>query len=149
MTSLAQREVLAVPPSEPTLNAFFEHVRYTNPFAANRVVPSTIVKEDASQIHRGQFNRLTELAALALNEQLAVGALLWGDAGVGKSHLLGRLGNWAGPDKHAICIFLANLQARPEQMPRSLLRCVVSILTRGRMADFSRDAAIPDRSGRR
>ena len=96
------------------------------------------VKEDAGQVHRVQFERLTDLADLVLRERLAAGALLWGDAGVGKSHLLGRLGNWSGPDeKKAVCVFLANLQARPEQMPRSLLRCVVSILTRGKTAGYA------------
>src|SRR5437763_15390564 len=136
MTSLTQQETLAVPPATPTPDAFFERVRHSNPFAANRVVPSAAVTEDAEQVHRGPFNRLTELADQAQREQLAVGAVLWGEAGGGKSHLLGRLSNWAGPDhKHAVFVYLANLQAQPEQLPRSLLRCVVSILTRGRTSE--------------
>ncbi len=59
--------------------------------------------------------------------------MLWGEAGIGKSHLLARLGAWAGSNhKQAIFVYLANLQAEPEQLPRSLLRCVMSILTLGR-----------------
>jgi hypothetical protein len=139
VTSLAFKENLAVSSPAPTLDAFFEHVRYSNPFSSNRVVPSTAVKEDADQVHRTPFNRLTDLAHQSLKQQSAIGALLWGEAGVGKSHVLGRLANWAGvDDKHAIFLYLANLQAQPEQMPRSLLRCIASILTRGRTADFSR-----------
>jgi hypothetical protein len=138
VTILADREAPPVESPESRVEAFFERVRRGNPFAANRVVPSISVKDDAREVHRIPFDQLTELAALVLREQLAAGALLWGDAGVGKSHLLARLGNWASPDEtNAICIFLANLQARPEQMPRSLLRCVVSILTRGRTADYA------------
>jgi hypothetical protein len=131
-------EGLAVRSSAPTPDAFFEHVRYSNPFSANRVVPSTIVTESADQVHRAAFNRLTELAFQVVRQQQAVGVLLWGEAGVGKSHLLARLANWAGhDDKQAVYVYLANLQAQPEHMPRSLLRCVVSILTRGRTHDFA------------
>jgi hypothetical protein len=137
VTRESELEVPAVPSPAPTLDAFFEHVQYSNPFSVNRVVPSTAVTEDATEIHRAPYTRLTELASQALQRQTAIGALVWGEAGVGKSHLLSRIANWADSnDKQAIFIYLANMQARPEQMPRSLLRCVVSILTRGRSSEF-------------
>jgi hypothetical protein len=122
-----------------TLDSFFEHVLYSNPFAVNRVALYTPAREDAPQVHHKQFTQLVELANKAHEQQLGYGAMLWGEAGIGKSHLLARLGNWAGSDhRHALFVYITNLQAEPEQLPRSLLRCVVSILTRGRTGHFSR-----------
>jgi hypothetical protein len=129
------------PPTEagttPDLDSFFEHVRYSNPFDVNRVGVSSTAREDAANVHHRQFVQLTELAAQAEKQHLGIGTMLWGEAGVGKSHLLARLGRWAGTDhRHAIFVYLSNLQAQPEQLPRSLLRCVVSILTGGRVSQF-------------
>ncbi len=51
---------------------------------------------------------------------------------MGKSHLLSRLGRWADQDERAYFVYLHNLQAAPERLPRTLLRAAVSLLTRGR-----------------
>jgi hypothetical protein len=139
MTSATRPEAPDVPPATPTLDDFFERIRSANPFAVNRVGVSTAGTEDAPNIHHRPYARLLELAERARQQRLGVGALLWGEAGIGKSHLLARLGRWAGMDqKQAVFVYLTNLQAQPEQMPRSLLRCVVSILTGGLTARFYR-----------
>ena len=125
----------AVPTPTPTLDAFFDHVRYSNPFAINRVVLASMHIEDADAqgVHQKPFGRLVQLANEAARQHTGLGVMLWGEAGIGKSHLLARLGAWAGSNhKQAIFVYLANLQAEPEQLPRSLLRCVMSILTLGR-----------------
>jgi hypothetical protein len=117
--------------------SFFDILRTTNPFTMNRVVPASMLQEDAEAVHQGQFATLLQLAHKAHAEQAGLGVVVWGEAGIGKSHLLARLGQWAGHDhKQAVFVYLANLQAEPEQLPRSLLRCVISILTRGRMHHF-------------
>ena len=66
------------------------------------------------------------LAGQALANRQALGAVLWGEAGIGKSHLLARLERWAAgngkPDGgRAIFILLSNLQSRPEALPRTSL----------------------------
>jgi hypothetical protein len=117
----------------PTLDRFFELVRSTNPFDVNRVVPSAADPADAQAVHAGPFGQLLELASQARQQPTGIGTLVWGEAGIGKSHLLARLGRWAGPEhRHALFVYLANMQAAPEQLPRSILRCVVAVLTRGR-----------------
>jgi hypothetical protein len=73
-----------------------------------------------------------ELAQTAHNQRLGVGVMLWGEAGVGKSHLLARLARWAGQGQNAYTIYFHNLQARAESLPRYVLHCVVSNLTHGR-----------------
>ncbi|HMC63571.1 MAG TPA: DUF87 domain-containing protein, partial [Gemmataceae bacterium] len=119
------------------LGQFFEHVRYTNPFDVNRVVQSSLGEVDVEKVHHAQFAQLVDLARRAHAQAVGIGAALWGEAGVGKSHLLARLGRWAGPDhRQAVFVYLANLQADAEHLPRSLLRYVVSILTRGRASQF-------------
>jgi hypothetical protein len=126
-----------LPQAGPTLDSFCEHVRHSNPFDVNRVGTSSFLAEDAAQIHHKQYARLLELAGQAYHRQTAIGALLWGEAGVGKSHLLSRLGKWTQSNRqNAVFVYLPNLQAAPEQLPRSLLRSVVSILTRGRASGF-------------
>jgi len=87
-------------------------------------------------IHRQPFERLVALAHEARDEQRGLGAVLWGEAGIGKSHVLARLSHWANLDKHACLVYLHNLQAGPETLPRSLLKAVLSILTWGRAWQF-------------
>jgi hypothetical protein len=121
-----------MPMSQPaSLEAFFAQVRDVNPFLDNRVNGPSHADADVGEVHRAAFERLTELAGEARAARRGVGAVLWGEAGIGKSHLLSRLGRWAeeGP---ACFAYLHNLQAAPEQLPRSLLHAVVSLLTRGR-----------------
>src|SRR5262249_12109771 len=86
--------------------------------------------------HHDAFAGLTELADDALAARRGLGVVLWGQAGIGKSHLLSRLGRWAARDNRACFVYLHNLQAAPESLPRSVLHAVVSILTQGRRPDF-------------
>jgi hypothetical protein len=135
MSQAAPPQTPPAPP--PPLERFFEHVRYANPFDVNRVGQGGVADTDAEPVHHAAFTRLLELVDQARRQQVGVGTLLWGEAGIGKSHLLARLGAWAGPDsKHAVFVYLSNLQAAPSQLPRSLLRCTLSILTRGRTSGF-------------
>jgi hypothetical protein len=91
-----------------------------------------------ADVHRPAFERLTALAGEVCASRRGLGAVLWGEAGVGKSHLLARLARWAGAEGHATFVGLHNLQASPDGLPRSLLRAVVSILTHGRAGHFDR-----------
>src|SRR5262249_54055059 len=65
----------------------------------------------------------------SLSTRRGLGAVLWGQAGIGKSHLLSRLARWARRDDRACMIYLHNLQASPANLPRALLRAVVDALT--------------------
>jgi hypothetical protein len=118
---------------------FLERVATTNPFLDNRVKGPAHGEIDVPDIHCQAFERLTALALEAQRVQCGIGALLWGEAGVGKSHLLARLGRWAwgnfaapqaGP--RAVFTDLHNLQAAPETLPHTLLSLVVNNLTLGR-----------------
>jgi len=53
--------------------------------------------------------------------------MLWGEAGIGKSHLLGRLDRWARSE-NGCSVYLHNLQAGPANLPRTLLRHVLDSL---------------------
>ncbi|HVS37394.1 MAG TPA: ATP-binding protein [Gemmataceae bacterium] len=118
------------------LTAFFECVLSSNPFIDNRVTGLAADALDVAEVHGTAFDQLTELARQARDLRRGVGAVLWGEAGVGKSHLLSRLLRWAERDGRAVAVYLHNLQARPDNLPRSLLKAVVSILTRGRAHGF-------------
>jgi hypothetical protein len=116
-------------------DAFLARVRAVNPFLDNRVNAPSTDTADVEAIHQDAFARLTELAGEALAARRGVGALVWGQAGIGKSHLLARLGRWAAGDR-ACFVYLHNLQAAPEHLPRSLLHAVLRILTGGRSNAF-------------
>jgi hypothetical protein len=118
------------------LDGFFRHVRAVNPFLDNRVNAPSPDDVDVGTIHHAAFVRLTQLAAEALAAQRGIGVVLWGQAGIGKSHLLSRLGRWAARDGRACFVYLHNLQAAPDFLPRSLLHAVVSLLTQGRQRRF-------------
>jgi hypothetical protein len=123
------------PPDE--LAPFFDAVCSSNPFLDNRINGLRPDDVDVDDIHREAFERLTALAREARDERRGLGAVVWGEAGIGKSHLLARLLRWAEHDRRACAVYLHNLQASPEHLPRSLLKAVVSILTRGRVRLFS------------
>jgi hypothetical protein len=116
-------------PSDPRLSAadFCAHVLADNPFLDNRSPGPAAA--DASTVHQAAFARLTSLADEAARTRRGVGAVLWGEAGVGKSHVLARLARWAADQ--AGMVYLHNLQADPTQLPRALLRAVLGVLTRG------------------
>jgi hypothetical protein len=118
------------------LERFFDSVRSGNPFAVNRVNGPSPANVDVADIHAAEFARLTTLARQAHYHNHGVGAMVYGEAGIGKSHLLARLAAWAGDNDQAAFIYLHNLQASPERLPRYVLRCVVSVLTGGRDRRF-------------
>jgi hypothetical protein len=123
--------------SADRLSAFFQRMEELNPFFDNRINGPSANDVDVGAIHQTAFGRLTRLARESCDSRHGVGAVLWGEAGIGKSHLLSRLSRWANEDRQACFVYLHNLQAAPEHLPRSLLFAVLSILTLGRNGQFA------------
>ena len=130
------QSTLARRSNAPGLEDFFAAVRETNPFAANRITEPSLYDVDVPEIHAAAFDRLTGLARQALDTRTGIGVSLLGGAGVGKSHLLSRLYRWAneptesgGP--RACYVYLHNILADPDRLPRYLLKYVISRLTEG------------------
>jgi hypothetical protein len=131
---LASPEPSAAPPD---LFDFFDRVRTTNPFLNNRVDraldPSFI---DVPSIHESAFETVVGLGGQALAGNRGLGVVVWGEAGMGKSHLLARLNRSIGENADLPLIYLHNLQASPERLPRYVLRSVLHRLTRGHVRPF-------------
>lgn len=121
---------------EDRLGEFVRCVESRNPFLDNRINGPSANDVDVDAIHQAAFARLTRLAREACASRRGVGVVLWGEAGIGKSHLLSRLARWAHRDRQAYFAYLHNLQAAPERLPRSLLNSVVNNLTGGRDRHF-------------
>src|ERR1700722_13904388 len=100
-----------------------------NPFLDNRINGPVAPDTDAASLHQAAFEKLVALAGEARRARRGLGAVLWGEAGIGKSHLLARLARWS--EGNACFVWLHNLQATPDQLPRSLLRAVTAVLTKG------------------
>src|SRR5881227_2663094 len=120
-------EALEIVP--PTLEDFFREVQEHNPFTDNRITGSADDDTDVEALNQSAFERLTGLTWESLNTRRGLGVILWGQAGIGKSHLLARLARWARRDDRACLIYLHNLQASPDNLPRAVLRAVVDALT--------------------
>src|SRR5262245_6137167 len=115
-------------PTPATLEGLASAVQARNPFTDNRVNGPSPDDVDVVDLHRAGFERLTGLAAEALAARRGLGAVVWGDAGIGKSHLLSRLARWARTDHHAYLVYLHNLQASPGNLPRAVVRSVMTTL---------------------
>jgi hypothetical protein len=113
-----------------SLDHFIERLRSVNPFLANRVDRPLAAKViDVPDIHGAEFQKVLALGQQAHDEDRGLGVLVWGEAGVGKSHLLARLAQWSREGRRACFLYLHNLQAGPERLPRYVLRCVLSMLS--------------------
>lgn len=123
--------------SMPTMSDFWARVQATNPFTVNRVSALAHDLVDVDAIHLKASERLVALATEACAERRGLGVVLWGEAGIGKSHVLARLARWASIDRHACLVSVHNLQANPDNLPRALLHCILSVLTRGRTEGFA------------
>ena len=117
-------------------NDLFGHLLSVNPFTDNRVNGPAPEGADVGDIHRAAFERLVAVAEEAGRLRRGIGAVLWGEPGIGKSHLLARLGRWAEARGPVPFVYLHNLQSSPEGLPRSVLCAVVSNLTAGRSNRF-------------
>lgn len=120
----------------PGLDRYLAAVRDTNPFAANRVTEPSAYDVDVPAIHGAAFDRLVNQAERARSAPAGVGIALLGGAGVGKSHLLSRLYRWAGETTpgggpRACYVYLHNILADPDRLPRYVLKYLVSRLTLG------------------
>ena len=113
---------------------FFDALLGSNPFSSNRVSDVDEPLLDVSTIHQDKFEKLCRITneVRRADKPPAKGVLLSAGAGVGKSHLLARLCQWAKKEKSAIYVYLHNVMASPERMSRHFLRSVMSALLKGR-----------------
>jgi hypothetical protein len=107
---------------------FLHALRCTNPFSKNRVSGAADFEADVPTIHGKEFDKLVKRVHRVAAGGASSGLLIVGSAGVGKSHLLGRLARWAQDDGAATVLFLHNIVASPERLPRYLLCASVSVL---------------------
>lgn len=115
---------------------FGDAMRDSNPFSSNRVSEPSPATIDVPTIHEGAYQRLVQLIERAHRGKRAAGVAVYGMAGVGKSHLLSRLFRWADEpregrpkESRACLVFLHNIMADPDRLPRFLLKSVVNQLT--------------------
>jgi hypothetical protein len=125
---------VASPDAMARLAAFADRLLAANPFTDNRV-NGAATAADVGAVHQAAFDRLTALAREARDTHRGLGAVLWGEAGVGKSHVLARLARWAD-DEQACFVLLHNLSASPANLPRAVLRSTVSQLSAGPSGRF-------------
>lgn len=107
-------------------------MRTSNPFISNRVTQADTEGVDVSAIHDKGFKQLVKRISGVRDRGDTSGVLLIGAAGVGKSHVLARLFRWAHDQSAATVVYLHDLLASPERLPRYLLGAVMSSLAGSR-----------------
>ena len=118
------------------LHTFFQRVESLNPFLDNRINGPSANDVDVDAIHQAAFARLTRLAREACDIAAASAPCCGARPASAKVICCRALGRWANLDNQACFVYLHNLQAAPEHLPRSLLHAVVTILTTGRQQRF-------------
>ena len=115
-----------------SLNQLLEALQNEHPFAQDRINQPSHRDPDVVEIHAHPFEQLVHLAEQVAKSQRAIGTVVLGDAGIGKSHVLSRFWRWSQQSGGAF-VFLHNLLVEPARMPRYLLASTVSVLAdRGR-----------------
>lgn len=128
---------------------FVDRILASSPFQRVRVTDPTHVEFDVSSIHADAYQRIMQAAddslmatQLFLKDPDHVpelvpesGLLLLGDAGVGKSHLLARVGKQCAKAGDGF-VYLHNMQVRPCDLPRYVLKCFVNSLAFDRRDNF-------------
>lgn len=115
-----------------SLENFGSDLNDKRPFASDRVSEPRLSDPDVVEIHQPEFERLIRRVQEVTSKEVGRGVMILGDAGVGKSHLLGRFYRWSNEPPGATAVFLHNLLVAPERLPRYLLASTVSVLTGGR-----------------
>jgi hypothetical protein len=115
--------------NEITNEDFFRALRDSNPFTKNRVSEvGDVESEDQNLIHIDAFRELSSRIDRVRRNKTSAGVMVLGAAGVGKSHLLAHMCQWARRDGRSTTVFLHNVLASPQRMARYLLRATVSAL---------------------
>jgi hypothetical protein len=114
-------------PSTLCLEDFFQHVRHSNPFESNCISDPDSMACDVPAINGQAHRDLVDFADSARALRKGIGVVVWGEAGVGKSHVLGRFCRNLKED--GCFAFLHNLHASPERLPRYVLKSVIAHLT--------------------
>ncbi|HND53419.1 MAG TPA: hypothetical protein PLV92_13510, partial [Pirellulaceae bacterium] len=108
---------------------WLQSLREQAPFALNRVSSTADAQINVDAIHKSAYDQLLASAGDARSRKRGgLGLVLWGDPGVGKSHLLARFEQEVERDEKGLFIQVHNLLVSPRLLPMSLLRCFISPL---------------------
>ncbi len=135
--------------AEAGLDRFVDSLLANNPFQRVRITDPKHIEFDVPSIHADAYQRIIKAADDSLKatqqflsdpDQLSSsvpesGLLLLGDAGVGKSHLLARVGNSFQRSGDGF-VYLHNIHVQPKDLPRYVLKCFVNSLAFDRRDNF-------------
>lgn len=109
---------------------WLRRLREQLPFASNRVSSPADAEVNVPAIHRAAYERLLAAADEArMRPRGGLGVVLWGDPGVGKSHLLARFAAETVRENRGVFLLVHNLLAAPRLVPATVVRTFVTRLT--------------------
>ncbi len=112
------------------MNEFLRCVLESNPFAQSAVGETADAAVHVEAVHQGQFQELVACAEDVRRTRGHLGRVVWGEAGVGKSHLLVQLDRWARRERRAYCPIVRHLDANAGAQPWHIVKSVLRQMTR-------------------
>ena len=117
--------------------AWIRAIKASNPFTSTRVTEADDTSADVPEIHSKEFRTLIRRVESVRTGKHTVGIKLSGSAGSGKSHLLARFSRWCRGEGQANSVYLHNVLAAPDRLPRYLLKATVSTLAGRHPKEFA------------
>lgn len=114
------------------MNEFFRCLLESNPFGVSAVSEPRDAAVHVEAIHQRQFHRLVACAEEVRATRGHQGLVVWGEAGIGKSHLLARLQRWGEQEGRACCVVVHHLASDPAAQPWYVVKSVIRQMTRDR-----------------
>jgi hypothetical protein len=112
------------------MNEFFRCVLESNPFAPSVASEAADAAVHVEAIHHGQFQELVACVEDVRRTGIRQGRVIWGEAGVGKSHLLVQLDRWARREGRAFCPIVRHLDSSAGKEPWNIVKSVLRQMTR-------------------
>ena len=111
------------------MNEFFRCLLESNPFGVSAVSEPRDAAVHVEAIHQRQFHRLVACAEEVRATRGHQGLVVWGEAGIGKSHLLARLQRWGEHEGRACCVLVHHLASDPAAQPWYVVRSAIHQMT--------------------
>jgi hypothetical protein len=117
------------------MNEFFRCLLESNPFAVSAVSRAADAAVHVEAVHQEQFREVVTCVQQVQRTGGHPGLVVWGEAGIGKSHLLTHVCRWAERDGCAYCFFFRAVPANPAAVPWHIVRSVIRQMTRQSSVD--------------
>ena len=111
------------------LNEFFRCLLESNPFESSAVRGPADAAVHVPAVHQRQLEEVVACAEQVRKNSGYQGLAIWGEAGVGKTHLLTQFCRWAGQESRVYCRVFRSLPMDSTIVPWHIVRSMLRQMT--------------------